>query len=69
MKPEEQMHPLIYQTLVRYIGYGWGDAIIQSLIRYRFNVIISHHCLRTFREGGDCTAHCQSVCPWKNYVM
>lgn len=69
MKPEEQMHPLVYQSLVRYIGYGWGDAIIQSLIRYRFNVKISHRCLKTFRCGEDCTAHCLSVCPYHKIVM
>ena len=69
MKPEENMHPLIYQSLLRYIGYGWGNALIQSLIRYRFNVRLSQRCLNTFRQNGVCTPHCQSSCPFRNNVM
>ena len=65
MKPEENMHPLIYQSLVRYVGYGWGNTLIQSLIRFRFNVRISQRCLKTFREGGSCSVHCQSLCPFR----
>ena len=49
MKPEENLHPLVYQSLLRYIGYGWNNALIQSLVRYRFNVKISQRCLNTFR--------------------
>ena len=69
MKPEEVMHPLIYQSLRRYIAYGWGNALIQSLIRYRFNVRISQRCLKTFREDGCCSAQCQSLCPFRKIVM
>ena len=69
MKPEENMHPLIYQSLLRYIGYGWGNALIQSLIRYRFNVKLSQRCLNTFRCNGDCSARCLESCPMRNSVM
>lgn len=69
MKPEENLHPLVYQSLLRYIGYGWGNALIQSLIRYRFNVKISQRCLNTFRNGENCTAQCQMHCPFLKYVM
>ena len=69
MKPDEVLHPLVYQSLLRYVGYGWGNALIQSLLRYRFNVKISQRCLNTFRSGGDCTAQCQSLCPFRNNIM
>ncbi len=69
MKPEENMHPLIYQSLLRYIGYGWGNALIQSLIRYRFNVRLSQRCLNTFRQNGNCSVRCQSQCPFRNNIM
>lgn len=69
MKPDERIHPLIYQSIVRYFSYGWGNAIIQDLLRFRFNVKISSRCLNTLRSDGDCTAHCQSLCPFQNDIM
>lgn len=69
MKPEERMHPLVQQALRRYISYGWQNALILNLIRYRFNVRLSTQCLETFREGKSCTAYCESHCPWKDYIM
>lgn len=69
MKPEERMHPLVYQSLVRYLGYRWGDALIQSLIRYRFGLRISHRCLEAFRKGDDCTPRCMESCPFRDYIM
>ncbi|MBR0355258.1 MAG: hypothetical protein IJK35_07785 [Oscillospiraceae bacterium] len=67
--PEERMHPLVWQTILRYLSYGWGTAIIQDLIRFRFGVKISLRCLNTIRRGGTCTGHCLETCPWKNYFM
>lgn len=69
MKPDEIIHPLVFQSLQRYLSYGWGNAIIQDLIRFRFNVKMNSRCLKTLRENGDCTPHCQSVCPFKNIIM
>ncbi|MBQ5978202.1 MAG: hypothetical protein IJL51_08730 [Oscillospiraceae bacterium] len=69
MKPEENLHPLVYQSLLRYLGYGWNNALIQSLLRYRFNVKISQRCLNTFRKGGNCSTQCQSLCPFLKSVM
>lgn len=69
MRPEENIHPLIYQSLQRYISYGWGNALIQSLLRFRFNVKISRRCLKTLREGGSCSAQCQSLCPFQKIIM
>lgn len=62
MSPDERLHPQIQQAIRRYIGYGWGNAIIQDLVRFRFNLRLSSKCLNTFREGGECTAHCQQNC-------
>ena len=67
--PEERMHPLVYQTILRSLGYGWGTAIIQDLIRFRFDVKISLHCLNTIRARGRCTRRCLESCVWNNYVM
>lgn len=67
--PEEQIHPLVLQTILRYLSYGWGSAMIQSLIRYRFDVRLGLQCLNTIRRGERCTPHCQENCPWKNYIM
>lgn len=69
MKPDEVIHPLIYQSLNRYLSYHWGDALIQSLIRCRFNVKMSVRCLRTLREDKNCTASCFERCPFRNIVM
>lgn len=65
MSPEEKLHPRIQQAVARYISYGWGNAIIQDLVRFRFNVKLSARCLNTLRCGGECTPHCQSVCNLK----
>lgn len=67
--PEEKIHPLVMQTILRYLSYHWGTALIQSLIRYRFGVKLSLQCLNTIRNGSACTKHCEENCPWENYVM
>ena len=59
------MHPLVFQSVRRYIGYGWGNALIQDLLRFRFNVRISGRCLKTIREDASCSEHCRSVCPFR----
>lgn len=69
MSPEERMHPLVYQTLLRYFSYHWGNALIQSLIRYRFGIRLSVRCLDALRNGERCGARCMDNCPFQNYVM
>lgn len=69
MRPEERMHPLVYQTLIRYFSYRWGNALIQSLIRYRFGLRLSVRCLETFQKGEDCNVRCQENCPFRYFIM
>lgn len=65
MTPEERLHPKIQQAIQRYISYGWGNTMIQNLIRYRFQVKLSTKCLKTIRAQGACSKHCQSICSLK----
>ncbi len=69
MLPEERIHPLILQTVLRYQSYRWGTAMIQSLIRRRFGVRIGSRCIETIRNGASCTERCLESCPFKNVVM
>ncbi len=69
MKPEQRMHPLVYQSVKRYLGYRWGNAIIQDLLRFRFGLKISVRCLKTIREDGACSIQSQSLCPFRQNVM
>lgn len=69
MKPEELMHPLVAESIRRYQLYGWGPALIQQLLRRRFNVKVGQRCLQSFREGKDCTPRCLENCPFKKYIM
>ncbi len=69
MLPEERVHPLIIRSVLRYLSYHWGTAMIQNLIRCRFGVRISSRCIRTIQSGASCTEHCLSDCPFQNVVM
>ena len=69
MKPEDVLHPLVTQSVRRYLSYRWGDAIIQGLIRYRLNVKLSVRCIDAMRSDAACGARCQSRCPFKKNVM
>ena len=69
MKPEETLHPMIMQSIRRYISYGWNNALIQDLIRFRFNVKLSARCLQVIRTDSACTAYCQSHCTLKYKIM
>lgn len=65
MTPEEMLHPMIMQSIRRYISYGWNNALIQDLIRFRFGVRLSGKCLQAIRSGTPCTEYCQSYCVLK----
>ena len=65
MTPDERLHPKILQAVQRYISYHWDNTLIQSLIRYRFNVKLTTKCLQTIRAGAECSKHCQSICSLK----
>lgn len=56
------VHPVIEQAVQRYIGYGWGNAIILDLIRFRFNVRLSSRCVNNLRNDSPCTKQCRENC-------
>ena len=69
MKPDEILHPLIWQTAIRCMEYGWSNARIQTLIRARYNARIPSACLNRLRTDASCTDRCVSNCPMRNYIM
>lgn len=63
--PLQGLPPVITQSLRRYLGYGWGDALILALVKRRHGVKLSHVCVDNLREGKDCTARCREHCVLK----
>ena len=69
MCPDEILHPLIWQTAVRCIEYGWTNTRIQTVIRARYNARIPSACLNRIRTQSPCTDHCLANCSMRNYIM
>ena len=53
---------------LRYLSYGWGNSIIQSLIYRRHGVKLRHTCINNLRSGIPCTSHCLDHCVLKRYT-
>jgi len=57
------LDPRIISTVKRYIDYGWNTALIQRLVRSRFNAPIRAVCIKNIHEGKNCTPRCMENCP------
>ena len=62
MRPDEKLHPKIVLDIRRYIGYGWGNAIIMDLVYFRYSVSLCARCVEHLRRGDECSRRCESHC-------
>jgi len=60
------LDPRIISTVRRYLDYGWTTALIQRLVRSRFNAPLRAVCIKNIRDGKDCTPRCMESCPVKD---
>ena len=63
------LHPLVEQTILRYISYGWKDSMIQNLIYRRYGVKLSVRCVRNLRENKPCSKRCEENCVLKTQPL
>ena len=60
------LDPRIISTVKRYLDYGWSTALIQRLVRSRFNAPIRAVCINNIRDYKNCTSRCEENCPMKD---
>lgn len=64
------MDPRIVSVVMRYIGHGWHNSVIISLIRYKFDAPITSRCINNIRALRPCSSGCACDCrlrsanPW-----
>lgn len=63
--PLELLHPVVTQSIRRYLGYRWGTSLILDLVKRRHGVKLSHKCVEDLRDGRRCTARCMEHCVLK----
>lgn len=54
--------------ILRYIHYGWGNSIIQSLIFRRHGVKLGNKCIDHLRSNTPCSKRCMENCVLKRYI-
>jgi hypothetical protein len=60
------MDTRLLTDIERYVSYGWGNSIITSLIRYRYNADIRPCCINNVRSHRPCKDDCCERCTIKH---